>query len=322
MPLPLSILLWLVLGALGAAAAALPRSWELRLGPALGRLALRLDRRRREIAADNIRRCLPRLGPAGRKLLLKRNFEHYGTLFLELLHMFTPFEGHYRRYASRVATLQGFEHWKRAHDKGKGTLFVSAHLANWELMAALGAMHGVPITIVTRRLKPAWLHRRMLEARRSVDFGCFIDEENPARKILGALRRGESVGFVMDQYAPPPAGALVPFFGVEVGTLAAVGTFAQRTGAAVIPVRQVRGADGVVRIIIEPELDLGESRGDPAASTALLAAHTERWIRREPAQWLWAHRRFKRVAWPDEVINSKPCTPATGTRAGTTSTSS
>lgn len=318
----LSFCLRAFLGALGTAVSFVPRSWELTLGPALGRLGLLLDRRRRKIAHDNIRRCLPELGPAGWDRLLRENFEHYGVLFFELLHMYSPLPGHYRAYARRTAVLEGIEHWRRAHEKGKGVLFVSAHLGNWELMAAVGAMGGVPLTIVTRHLKPEWLHLKMLEARRSVDIGCFFDNENPARKILGALRKGESVGFVMDQYAPPPTGARVPFFGIEVDTLAAVGTFAERSGAAIIPVYQRRGADGVVRVVIEPELDLGEARRDPAASTALLALKTEEWIRREPAQWLWAHRRFKGVVWADEVVDSRPCIPATGTQAATTSTAS
>lgn len=92
----------------------------------------------------------------------------------------------------------------------------------------------------------------------------------------------------------------MPFFGIAVDTLAAVGTFAQRTGAAILPVYQRRDASGTVRVVIEPELDLGEARKDPAASTALLTARIEEWIRRKPAQWLWAHRRFKNVTWPDE----------------------
>jgi len=321
MPFLLSVFLRFVLGALGSAVTLTPRSWELTLGPALGRLGLRFDRKRRDIARENIRRCLPELGAAGTDALLRENFEHYGVLTLELLHMFSPFPGHYRRYSLRTATIEGLDHWRRAHDKGRGVLFVSAHLANWELMAGLGAMNGVPITIVTRHLKPEWLHRKMLEARRSVSFGCFFNNENPARKIIGALRRGESVGFVMDQYAPPPTGARVPFFGIEVDTLAAVGTFAERTGASIIPVYQRRDASGVVRIVIEPELNLGEARRDPAASTALLAARTEAWIRREPAQWLWAHRRFKNVAWPGEVVNSNRCIPAAVTPAATTSRS-
>lgn len=312
-----SLALRVLLFAAGSAATVTPRALELLAGPLLGRLVLSLDRKRRAIAYDNIRRCLPELGPRGWSRLLRENFEHYGVLFFELLHMFSPLPGHYRRYAEATASLEGLDHWTRASAKGKGVLLVSAHLANWELMAGVGAMNGVPLTIMTRRLKPAWLHRKMIAARRSVEFGCLFDADNPAREILRALRRGESVGFVMDQYAPPPSGVRTPFFGIEVDTLSAVGAFARRTGAAIIPVYQRRDASGKVRVVLEPELDLAEARADVAACTALLAARTERWIRREPAQWLWAHRRFKNAARPAEVVRCEKCTREAATAAVT-----
>ena len=50
-------------------------------------------------------------------------------------------------------------------------------------------------------------------------------------------------------------GIPVPFFGVKVDTLAAVGTLSQRYGSSIIPVQAVRGDDGIVRVIIEPEVE-------------------------------------------------------------------
>jgi lauroyl/myristoyl acyltransferase len=78
-----------------------------------------------------------------------------------------------------------------------------------------------------------------------------------------------------------------------------VGTFAERTGAAIVPVHAIREPSGTLRVTIEPELELGAARRDPRTCTALLAKLTEDWIRRDPAQWLWAHRRFKNVTWPE-----------------------
>ncbi|MBI4376246.1 MAG: hypothetical protein HY549_07325 [Elusimicrobia bacterium] len=293
----LSWLLRVALFTLGLGVSLLPRWLELWLGPTLGRLALALDPRRRRIAYDNMRRCLPELGPRRWDSLLRSNYEHYGLLALEILHMFSPIPGHYRRYAQQVARLEGLENWRRAHDKGKGVLFVSAHLANWELMVAAGALSGIPITMVTRRLKPEWLLKKIEASRASVGVRCAYQPRTmPA--VLKGLRRGESIGFVLDQYAPPPMGISVPFFGVAVDTLAALGPLAERTGAAIVPALQSRSPDGTVRIVIEPELDLGERRGDPYESTAALALKVEDWIRRRPQEWLWVHRRFKNVAWP------------------------
>jgi KDO2-lipid IV(A) lauroyltransferase len=295
----LSALLYPVLFIIGLLVAALPRSVELLLGRFFGRIALVLMRRRAHITYDNIRRCLPALGPVGWKHLVRSNFEHYGALFFEIAHMVSPIPGHYRRYVGRVSRLEGLENWKRAHDKGRGVLFISIHMGNWECMMAQGAMNGIPITVVTRHLKPEWFHKKIEAARYSTGVrATYQPRTMPA--VLKSLSRGEAVGFVIDQYAAPPAGVQVPFFGVMVDTLSAVAVLAQRTGAVIVPCHQRRQANGLIRVIIEPELELGEAASDTVQATAILAAKMESWIRDNPSQWLWAHRRFKNVSWPDE----------------------
>jgi Kdo2-lipid IVA lauroyltransferase/acyltransferase len=278
---------------LGLLVAALPRPLEVALGRLLGRVACSLDPKRRLIAYDNIRRCLPELGPAGWEALVRKNYEHYGLLTLELLHIFAPIPGHWRAYVLRTTRLDGYENWKAANDKGKGALFCSAHLANWELMAAAGAMAGIPITIVTRRLKPEWLHLWMEKTRRSVGVGALYQPKTMPG-VLRGLRDGASVGFVMDQYMPPPMGKPLTFFGVRVNTLTAIAPLARRTAAPITPVTQRRAPDGTVVVAIEPEFALGS---DDDADNQRLSDLVEKWIRAEPGQWLWAHRRFKNVDW-------------------------
>lgn len=299
MPLWLSLLIWPPLTAAALAATALPRGLEVPLGRWLGRLGLLLDRRRAAIARENIRRCLPELSASAQRRLLRENFEHYGLLVLELLHIFSPVPGHYRRYIRRTGRVEGLENWRTAVKKGKGVVFASAHMANWELMATAAAMEGIPdLLMITRHLKPEWLHRKIETARLSAGVrAAYQPRTLPA--ILKTLRRGGSVGFVIDQYAPPPMGMPARFFGVEVDTLAAVGPVVQRTGAAVIPVSAYR--DGLlVRVVFEPELPL-PAGAEAGPVTQVLAEKVESWIRARPAQWLWAHRRFKNVVWPGQA---------------------
>jgi len=298
----LALLLRIPLHGLGLFVWLLPRSWELALGRVLGRAAFAVDWKRRRIAEENVRRCMPELGPDRRERLLRENYEHYGILLLELGHMMTPRPGHWRRYAQRVSRLEGFAHWKKAHDKGKGVLFCSAHLANWELMAAAGALGGIPITITTRHLKPEWLDARMEATRLSAGVSC-VYQPRTMPTVMRGLRDGRSIGFVLDQYMVPPMGQKLRFFGVLVDTLAAVAPLARRTGAAIVPVKQIRAEDGTVRVIIEPEIPLDGS--DDELNQAL-ASLVERWIRDTPAQWLWVHRRFKNVDWSSSDRRTQP----------------
>ncbi|MFA5137866.1 MAG: hypothetical protein WC728_01445 [Elusimicrobiota bacterium] len=272
-----------------------PRRAEIWVGPRLGRLFLALDLKRWRVAEENLKRCLPELDEAGRWELIKANYRHYGVLAFELMHLFSPLKGHYRRYMQRISALEGYENWKRASDKGKGVIFASSHVGNWEVMAAAGGLAGIKLTIVTRRLKPDWLLGKVEASRLSVGVkAAYQPRTLPA--VLRALRSGESVGFVIDQYAPPPMGMPAMFFNTPVDTLAAVGPLVERTGAAVVPVTTWRDPEGIVHVRIEPELELGEAVKDPAAVTQVLARKVESWVRACPEQWLWVHRRFKNVS--------------------------
>lgn len=297
----LAVLLRLPIHGLGLLVSFLPRSWEMSLGRAGGRLARFIDFKRARIARENISRCLPELGPRGWDALVRENFEHYGVLVLELSHMFSPIPGHWRSYVERTVRVEGLEHWEKARARGKGALFVSTHIANWEFNAAIGAIKGMSILIVTRNLKPRWLHDWMEKVRLTTGVRAAY-QPRTMPPIMKQVRDGGGVVFVMDQYMPPPMGSPLRLFGVLVDTLSAVAPLARRTGAAILPVSARRGADGSFTVTIEPEMTLSDS---DAVDNQRLADLVERWMRENPAQSLWGHRRFKNVDWSQAGLKAQ-----------------
>lgn len=289
-----SLPLRLLLGALGLAVSTLPRPVELGLGRAFGRFALRFRLFRNRIVEDNLSRCFPDLSPAERRALLRANYEHYGILLFEFAHFFSPIRGHYRRYAERVSRLENKEVWEEARKKGNGVIFFSAHLGWWEMSAASAGIGGIRPTIVTTILKPGWLHEKITACRAATEVPA-AHHPGSMPAVLKALRKGGSVAFMNDQYARPPMGIPVEFFGVRVDTLAVVGALAKRTGAVVLPTYCLRGPDGVHVTHIEPPVDVLAHGDSPEAATQIVASHVEGWVRRHPEQWLWIHRRFKNV---------------------------
>jgi KDO2-lipid IV(A) lauroyltransferase len=267
------------------------------LGAFLGRLALGFNTRHARIARENLALCFPEFPAAQREALLRKNYEHYGRMVLELAHMFAPVPGHFRAYIQRNVRIEGYENWEKAKARGKGVLFLGSHIANWEFAASIGAIKAMPITIVTRRLKPTWLHDWMEKTRLCVGVRAAY-QPRTITTVMKALRDNGGVVFVMDQYLPPPMGEPMRLFGVKVHTLAAIAPLARRTGAAILPVLPTRDPDGTVRILIEPEIPLGD---DDKADNQRLADHVEKWYRENPTQALWAHRRFKDVDWSDRL---------------------
>jgi Kdo2-lipid IVA lauroyltransferase/acyltransferase len=204
---------------------------------------------------------------------------------------------YYARFPSRNKAnigqwieYEGFEHYQQAKARGKGVLFATAHMGNWELSAFAHALMTEPMHVVVRPLDNPILDA-IVRARRSLSGNHILDKRDFLRRILQALANNEPVGILIDQNTLPEQGAFVPFF----GTLACTGTtfvkLAHKTGAAVIPGYALWDeARGKHILRFDPVFEMS---GDLLADTAALTKHFEGVIRRNPDQWLWIHRRWK-----------------------------
>jgi KDO2-lipid IV(A) lauroyltransferase len=118
-----------------------------------------------------------------------------------------------------------------------------------------------------------------------------------------SLREGGYLGILVDQNAGR-RGVFVPFFGRLASTTPAPATMALRFRAPLIPAWQWR-EDGGRHHVVEVEAplpfpDTGDRDEDVWRLTAAMTARVEAWVRKEPGQWLWAHRRWK-TRPPEEV---------------------
>lgn len=196
-----------------------------------------------------------------------------------------------REEAAVVAGVEGWEHVEAARAAGRAVIVATAHYGNWELLGAMLARRGLPLHVLVQRPSQDAFARLFDEARG----GCGVRTwENAGaaslRPVLRALGRGEALGLLADQHGEAQD-AIVRLFGRPVAAPTGPFFFARRTGAAVLPMRAVRGADGRHTLHIEPEL---VATGDDAADMGRLYATYERWIREAPDHWLWVHDRWAR----------------------------
>ena len=278
---------------IGQALSRLPRSAQILLGRALGNV-LRLLRWKRALVGSNLLLAFPGASleaSAYRQSIETRFYGHFGNLVIELLCQF----GDWKRWVLSNIELSGLENWEKAHSRGKGVMFITSHLGNWEAMAAGFSSQGRDLLIVTKHLKPEWVHQTFEFNRLKAGVrGTY--EPKTMKDVLRQLTKGGSVGFVLDQYAGPPIGVRVPFFGVPVGTLQAPAAIVRRTGAAALPAVCYRDSDGRLKVQVGAEIPW-EAHENPheelARNTAKWVASIETSIRSHPDQWLWSHRRFK-----------------------------
>jgi KDO2-lipid IV(A) lauroyltransferase len=248
-------------------------------------LDLALPRLRR-VALGNLAMALPALDATERSRIVDGVFRSIARLLVT----FARFPRMDRANIGRWIRYEGFEHFEQARRRGKGVLFATAHLGNWELSAFAHAILTAPMHVVVRPLDNPRIDA-LVARRRSLSGNRLIQKRDYARGILQALAGNEAVGILIDQNASLDNGVFVDFFGVPACAGAGFARLAAHTGAPVIPGFAL-WSDAEQQFILRfyPEVPI---TGDVQADTARLHAILEGVIREYPDQWLWIHRRWK-----------------------------
>jgi Kdo2-lipid IVA lauroyltransferase/acyltransferase len=269
----------------------LPLPLGLWLGRRLGDVGYAALGRRRRLALENLARAYPALPSRERARLARRAAQHLGMTLIELTRLLSrPLAATLERIR-----LEGVEHLRAAMDDHGRALLLTAHLGNWELLAAAHRLTGFPLSIVVRPLDAPWLDALAEQLRRRTGVE-LIDKRGALRPVLEALRRGRMIGILMDQNAARREGVFVDFFGRAASTSRSIALLALRTHTPIVPVFIRRDAAGRHTVVIHPALIPAATNGSDAAVVELTARCTqviERAIRQDPEQWLWSHDRWR-----------------------------
>jgi KDO2-lipid IV(A) lauroyltransferase len=277
-------LVWL-LGSMPRPAA---RGLAIMLAHAVRRLYPRLQR----VGERNLELAYPQMPAAERARILRGVFTSLGRQLAE----FCRFPGYTRHNVDQVVVYDGLENYLAAQGRGRGVLFLTAHLGGWELGSFVHSLHGYPLRIVMRPMDNPYLDE-LVRRYRTLHGNSTFGKQDFARGLLAATKAGETVGVLMDTNMTPPQGVFVDFFGRPACTASGVARVALRTEAAVVPAFTIWD-DRLrkYRIRFDPALELaatGDDDHDALANTAMFTRVIEGYVRQYPEQWLWVHRRWK-----------------------------
>ena len=280
--------MWLLVHGIGA----LPRPLARAVGIGIARVVYLLHGRLRRVGLRNLEMAFPEKTLPERRRILRRLFTHLGRQLAE----FCLLPSYTKENVARVAIYDGFENYEEARRRGKGVIFLTAHLGGWELGSFVHSLHGHVLHIVVRPLDNPYVGG-LVDAYRTRHGNTTFGKQDFVRGLLAALHAGETVGILMDQNITPPQGVFVDFFGIPACTASGPARVALRTECAVVPAFTIWDEElGKYRIRFDPALTLvrtGDDEADAIANTALFNKVIEDYARRYPEQWLWVHRRWK-----------------------------
>ena len=265
--------------------------WIIRF---LGACTYYLDWRHRHIAAVNLKIAFPELTDVERSLIARKSFQNTGMNLLELSRFSSLTPDNISSFAEYDPN-QGLENYKAAIAQGKGILYLTGHFSSWELLPSAHALHGYPLSFVTRPLDNAPLDKYLLDLRESKG-NRVINKRNSARQILKNLASGSTAGILMDQNTSLQEGMFVEFFGIPAATSTSVALFALRTDAPVLPGYLTPMRNGRYTIKFLPPVNVvrtGDMSRDLEINTRRFNDILEGIVREQPESWLWGHKRWK-----------------------------
>ena len=267
-----------------------PTRTRLRWGKVLGWLAPVLLRSRAHVVRINLKLCFPELDAAAREALLKR---HFRLLAQSIIDRGLIWFGDPERIRQTVH-LSGYEHLAHAVANGDKVILLAPHFIGLDAAGSRITMDSPKTATFYTPSSDADVDTLMCEGRRRFNESFLISRHEGVRGLIRLLRKGIPVYYLPDMDFGLEGAAFVPFFGIQAATLLSTAQIARTWQAKVLPVvSRLDETTGTYHVeLLPPVPDFPGSIG-PEADTSRINTLLEGWIRRDPAQYYWVHRRFK-----------------------------
>jgi KDO2-lipid IV(A) lauroyltransferase len=270
-----------------------PVGWVLGAAEFLGDFMYAVDVKHRKRALANLAFCFPELSLKERKRIARESMRQLFLLFVEVL--FTTRLVRIDTWA-KVAELDNFrETLVLLMEKHRGLIMLTGHYGNWEILGYIMATLGFETTSVARPLDNPYVNDWLLGVRERR--GQRIIAKTGATDLIpDILKAGGAVGFIADQNAGKK-GIFVDFFGRKASTYKSIGLLAMEYDVpVVIGYARRKGSNFTFKVgtqdIIYPEDWKGQER-PLEYITQRYTAGVEAFVREDPSQYLWVHRRWK-----------------------------
>jgi KDO2-lipid IV(A) lauroyltransferase len=282
----------------------LPLGFLQSFGAWLGMLAVALGGKSKtaHVVRRNLELCFPDTSPEWREKMLRANIVSTVQTGLEFAKTWgMPPE--YSIAQIRKIHREGLFH--QALAAGRGTIAVVPHFGTWEFMNAWLSLHTAPV-IMYKPGKDKGVDAFVLDARGRLRATLVPTDERGVKALFKGLKQNGFTAILPDHVPHENGGIFAPFFGISTWTGVMVPKLVARTGCRVIVMscRRLPGGAGFEMFFDEPDPEIYSE--DLLTATTAMNRTIEAVIRRDPSQYQWTYKRFrKNEHLPDAYARTK-----------------
>ncbi len=186
--------------------------------------------------------------------------------------------------------VQNRQYLDEAVATGKGIIFLTGHLGNWELGGLVMGMMGYPTLAISLSHKERQVNE-LFNKQREMRGVITVPIRQAVHRCLTALRENKYIALLADRDFTS-SGERVPFLGREVLIPKGAALFAYKTGAVILPTFFLREADDTFTLqfekpIYSDSLNSGQiEESDMIKLVSEYAKVIEKKVKEYPTQWL------------------------------------
>jgi Kdo2-lipid IVA lauroyltransferase/acyltransferase len=246
---------------------------------------------RKETTIENLTKAFPEFPPEKIKKIAFECYRSFAIAMVEILYL-PQIRNH---EAAGLVKITNPEFAFKKYQEGKGLILLTAHFGNWEYLGiTAGLQMKVPYSIIVKMQRNTlvndWLNKfRTKWGNAVIPLGISI------RDVYKALKEKRIVAMAADQRGAAD-GIRVNFFGRKASAYPGPAMLALKTNTPILYCIAVRQPDySYTAEFVEVDMNnLPENDDEKVAELCQrLADYLEVFIRRNPEQWLWMHKRWK-----------------------------
>ena len=277
---------WLIVGSLFVVSR-LPRTVNLRIGAAVGRLFYLFNKKRRVYTLTNLELCFPHWPVEKRRQLVADHFRLYGQAVVDLGMLWHAKE----KNLNQLLEVSGIENWYDAVSNNRSVIIITPHMVATDIAGAMLACH-FPVCAMMKQMRNPLLNHYVVKGRTRFGFKLFKRTQG-IRKLITGLKNEVACLYIPDQDFGSKSSIFVPFFATQSATLTTLGRLARITDAVVLPLFAHLDPDtGRYRVSIRGPLENFPVNDDYADARKMNAVFEEI-ILLAPEQYMWTLRWFK-----------------------------
>lgn len=270
--------------------ASLSHQKRLQLGAFLSWLFPKIAKRRAHIVRTNLQLCFPEASAQQIDTWVKQNIRLTTQSFIDRAVLwYAPEEK-----IQEIARLEGFDNLQRLLDTKQPTIILAPHFIGLDTAATvLTSIVPEGCTMYKSQRNPD-MDEIIRKGRARFNIVHLLSRKDGFRGLVRFLRKGVPLYYLPDMDFGRDESIFVPFFNIPSATLPSTAQIAKMFQAKVTPVvTRLDIETGIYHIQQLPALEDFPGEDSIEEATARINRLLEEWIRQDPAQYYWVHRRFK-----------------------------